>query len=443
MTYQLDFIVKGSGFFINEVAGENLGARKLVYRSAAATWMLADADLAATMPVVGLTMESITSGRKGLILLQGYIGDSSWAWTIGNEIYASPVAGEIVEVAPTAPDVVQQIGIVVNTDMIYFDPKLVTSASASVITVRHNTGADVGSRPRLNFIDGVLITQTIADDAISNEIDITTDWTGVRVNKNSGATVGTRRRLNFIEGTDITITVADDAPNDEVDITITNSGPALHKDTHVSGGGDPFVGGDLLDATARVSVSKNSGAIVGTRRELNLIEGANITLTIADDAVNEEVDITIAAAGGGGGGDLSQWFKASDPDSFKGTHPSMQLLDAVENTIRQSFVIPSSITTVTVASVVIISEASGNLDWEVVTNFGGLCVNEDFDLNTDSTTGTTAVTVDKITCIDISAALTGAAAEDLVGIEFKRDGDDAADTIGDRVHFIGIWIKGT
>lgn len=56
-----------------------------------------------------------------------------------------------------------------------------------------------------------------------------------------------------------------------------------------------------LDNNARVAVSKNSGAVVGTRRELNFIEGSNITLTINDDAGNEEVDITIAATGGGGG----------------------------------------------------------------------------------------------------------------------------------------------
>ena len=36
------------------------------------------------------------------------------------------------------------------------------------------------------------------------------------------------------------------------------------------------------------------------RRELNLLEGADITLTITDDAGNEEVDITITAAGSGG-----------------------------------------------------------------------------------------------------------------------------------------------
>ena len=46
-------------------------------------------------------------------------------------------------------------------------------------------------------------------------------------------------------------------------------------------------------------ISKNSGANVNAanRSVLNFIEGANITLTIADDAGGDEVDITIAAAG--------------------------------------------------------------------------------------------------------------------------------------------------
>lgn len=50
-----------------------------------------------------------------------------------------------------------------------------------------------------------------------------------------------------------------------------------------------------------VTVRKNSGADVGTRPRINLIEGANVTLTIADDGAGDEVDITIAASGGGGG----------------------------------------------------------------------------------------------------------------------------------------------
>ena len=47
-----------------------------------------------------------------------------------------------------------------------------------------------------------------------------------------------------------------------------------------------------------VAVSK-SGILVGTRWGLNLIPGAGVTLTVVDDAVDGEVEVTIAAAGGG------------------------------------------------------------------------------------------------------------------------------------------------
>lgn len=71
-----------------------------------------------------------------------------------------------------------------------------------------------------------------------------------------------------------------------------------HNNDHATGGADAFAISDLLDAIARVTVRKNTGgADVGSRRRLNLIEGANITLTVADDAGSEEVDVTIAAAG--------------------------------------------------------------------------------------------------------------------------------------------------
>ena len=75
--------------------------------------------------------------------------------------------------------------------------------------------------------------------------------------------------------------------------------PTAHKNEHKNSGGDAFAVTDLLNAIARVSVRKNTGADIGSRRRLNLIEGFNITLTVADDAVGEEVDITITAAGGG------------------------------------------------------------------------------------------------------------------------------------------------
>jgi len=85
----------------------------------------------------------------------------------------------------------------------------------------------------------------------------------------------------------------------------------LHKDSHKSGGSDAFVLADLLDCLARLEVKK-AGVSIGKRRGLNLIEGANVTLTVADDPGNEEVDVTIASAGGGGGVAktlLGYWYK--------------------------------------------------------------------------------------------------------------------------------------
>jgi hypothetical protein len=52
-------------------------------------------------------------------------------------------------------------------------------------------------------------------------------------------------------------------------------------------------------------VRKNSAGSDFIRRRLNLIEGTNITLTVADDSANNEIDVTIAASGGAGSTKLS------------------------------------------------------------------------------------------------------------------------------------------
>ncbi len=94
-------------------------------------------------------------------------------------------------------------------------PFAVTSGSA-VVT---NLDADK--------VDGAHASATAgtADVAMVSNAGGTSDFNGrVAVRKNTGVVVGTRRRLNFIEGTDISLTVSDDGGNEEVDITITNTG---------------------------------------------------------------------------------------------------------------------------------------------------------------------------------------------------------------------------
>lgn len=71
--------------------------------------------------------------------------------------------------------------------------------------------------------------------------------------------------------------------------------PTAHKASHVSGGGDAFAGGDLLNATARILVSQDGAAAVGARRQLNYVQGPGITALAADNAGNEAVDLTVNA----------------------------------------------------------------------------------------------------------------------------------------------------
>jgi hypothetical protein len=63
----------------------------------------------------------------------------------------------------------------------------------------------------------------------------------------------------------------------------------------------------LTDGSLRrlVRVSK-AGTLTGARRELNLIEGAGITITTSDDGTNDKVDVTIAARPQEGRGRLDE-----------------------------------------------------------------------------------------------------------------------------------------
>lgn len=123
--YRYEFTTEGSGDFLIDVAGETLGKHALVYRSNAQTWLLADADTVATMPVTGLTLEPISSGLRGTILLKGYVADTAWTWTTGGDngrIYASTTPGALTQIAPTPPDTRQVIAVAFFPTGIWFDP---------------------------------------------------------------------------------------------------------------------------------------------------------------------------------------------------------------------------------------------------------------------------------------------------------------------------------
>jgi len=109
---------------------------------------------------------------------------------------------------------------------------------------------------------------------------------------------------------------------------------ASHKNTHKYGGGDAFAGGDLLDATARVEVYKNSGGSpVGIRRGFDLVEGDGITLTVADNPAGEKVQVTITNSGTVAG----EWVQVSGTNPIVYAHGkgyTPKVLAQVTNTLQ-------------------------------------------------------------------------------------------------------------
>lgn len=85
--------------------------------------------------------------------------------------------------------------------------------------------------------------------------------------------------------------------------------------------GTGLTGGGDLSANRTFSVVDNTtiqkvraslgGTLVGTRREVNFIQGANVTLTVADDNVNDRVNVTVAASGGGSGSGAEYLYGAA------------------------------------------------------------------------------------------------------------------------------------
>ena len=198
-----------------------------------------------------------------------------------------------------------------------------------------------------------------------------------------------------------------------------------------------------MSTIGNVAVAKNSGADVGVRREINIIEGANMAIGVVDDPANHRVNLTFVSAGATATAWTSQFFPAVNPNSNKGLYSTLVMEDETIATIRQTFYMPDNLATIEGTYVIIIPNASGNIYWGADTNFAEVCADEDYQTHVDTIAlNAVAVTADEVECLDISAALTGAIGGDIVGIEFVRDSEDALDTVDADVHYLGILIRG-
>ena len=185
MTYQVDsFKRAGSGLFISGIAGEDLGDRKLVYIASDETWKLADADTALTMPVIGLTMGAISVGLRGRILVKGFIGLKTWAWSVGEGLYASEnVAGELTQTAP--PDInhfTQEIGFPITETQIFFSPRQVVGSTGptyvkTIAIQAEKMGKGAADNPTVIDQDNVtLYSFTLNTDFLTYKLPIPSDY---------------------------------------------------------------------------------------------------------------------------------------------------------------------------------------------------------------------------------------------------------------------------
>lgn len=130
-----------------------------------------------------------------------------------------------------------------------------------------------------------------------------------------------------------------------------------------------------------------------------------------------------------------------NPDSFIGDHPATQLLDGVTNSVRLEFRVPNDFRQLVRAYIEVVPAASGNMDRALSATWGRWCT-EAYNNHVDAVAaGVVAVVANLINCIDISAALTGIAANDEVGITLTRRGGDVGDTVNATVYVLKIVMQ--
>ena len=166
------------------LSGEAIPRGAAVYMSAVdGLWYLADADVAAARPTVGISAEGASvAGRVFNIIVFGLIARSNWTWTRGDPIYVSIAAGVLTQTAPVAPGVPQQVAVAITATMIHVNPQLGGEA-LSLMDYEVQTGiiAEPATVSRGNGHTVVVHNETEERDWIWSRTDLDTKWSGVEL----------------------------------------------------------------------------------------------------------------------------------------------------------------------------------------------------------------------------------------------------------------------
>jgi hypothetical protein len=111
-----------SGDIISQTVDANAsGIGALLYKAADGNWEEADADAAATMGMLGIAVQAGTGTKD--VLLRGFVKDTAWGFTPGQQLFASTTTGAITATAPSGSgDIVQVVGYAFEATVMYFNP---------------------------------------------------------------------------------------------------------------------------------------------------------------------------------------------------------------------------------------------------------------------------------------------------------------------------------
>jgi len=119
----------GIGMISDDInAGESIAFPNLVYLKSDGKWWKVDADAFATCQgLIGIALETKTDGQACKVLLNGFVRDDDWTWTVAGPIYASTTAGGLTQTAPSGTDdVIKIVGVATHADRMYLHPEMTT-----------------------------------------------------------------------------------------------------------------------------------------------------------------------------------------------------------------------------------------------------------------------------------------------------------------------------